>query len=103
VTFPVMLDAFGVALHPHAVFEALGYFVGFRVYLWQRRRQGDAISSHTRWSVIAAAALGGAIGSKLLYLFEDPAIWTRRRPIRRCSSPASRSSAGCWAGSSGSR
>jgi phosphatidylglycerol:prolipoprotein diacylglycerol transferase len=77
VTFPVMLDAFGVGLHPHAVFEALGYFVGFRVYLWRRRRQGDAVASQTRWSVIAAAALGGALGSKLLYLLEDPAIWAR--------------------------
>ena len=77
MTYPVMLDAFGVALHPHPVFEALGYFVGFRVYLWRRRRQGDTIASHTRWSVIAAAALGGAIGSKLIFVFEDPAIWAQ--------------------------
>jgi phosphatidylglycerol---prolipoprotein diacylglyceryl transferase len=60
-------------LHPHFVFETLAYVVGFRVYLWLRRREGDHVANHPRWSVIAAAAAGGAIGSKLLYLCEDPA------------------------------
>jgi len=56
----------------HWLFETLAYLVAFRVYLALRRREGDAVTDHSRWSVIAAAALGGAIGSKLLYLAEDP-------------------------------
>lgn len=73
MSFPVHLSLFGLALHPHVVFETLGYFVGFRVYLWSRRAQGDVIPAPTRWWAITAAALGGAIGSKLLAWLEDPA------------------------------
>jgi len=54
------------------VFETLAYFIGFRVYLRHRRR-GDVIADATRWSIIAAAIAGAAIGSKVLYWFEDPA------------------------------
>lgn len=57
----------------HFIFETLGYAVGFRLYLWQRRAGGDVIGAQRRWSVIAAAILGAAIGSRLLFLFEDPA------------------------------
>lgn len=56
----------------HWLFETLAYLVAFRVYLALRRREGDVVTNHSRWSVIAAAALGGALGSKLLYLAEDP-------------------------------
>lgn len=59
-------------LSAHAIFEVLAYAVGFRLYLWQRRRFGDAIGSETRWSIVAAAILGAAIGSRVLYWFEDP-------------------------------
>ena len=45
-------------LSAHAIFEVLAYAVGFRLYLWQRRRFGDAIGSETRWSIVAAAILG---------------------------------------------
>jgi len=60
-------------LHPHTVFDVLAYSVGFRVFLWQRRRLGDTIDTPARWSVVAAAILGAAIGSKLLFWLEDPA------------------------------
>src|SRR5205085_12566938 len=59
-------------LHPHLVFVALGYFLAFRIYQLMRYQQGDPVAHQTRWSVIAAAALGGAVGSKLLYWLEDP-------------------------------
>lgn len=70
--FPVYIHQGPWTLHPHVLFEALGYFLGFRLYRLLRKRRGDAIASDTRWSVIAAAAAGGAIGSKVLYWFEDP-------------------------------
>src|SRR5262249_47628201 len=41
--------------------------------LWQRRRLGDTIDAHARWTVVAAAILGAAIGSKVFYWLEDPA------------------------------
>jgi len=57
---------------PHALFETLSYTVGFAVYRFLRSRAGDAIPDSTRWSVIAAAAAGAAVGSKVLFWFEDP-------------------------------
>ena len=57
----------------HLLFESLAYFVAFRLYLIQRRKAGDFLDTHTRWSIVVAAIAGAAIGSKLLYWMEDPA------------------------------
>lgn len=48
-----------------------------------RRKRGDLIDDLNRWSVIAAAAVGAVIGSKVLYWFEDPAL-----TLQHWSSPA---------------
>lgn len=60
-------------MHPHWVFEAVGYVVGFLLYLRLRRRRGDVLDGDARWWMIAAAIAGAAIGSKLLFWLEDPA------------------------------
>jgi phosphatidylglycerol---prolipoprotein diacylglyceryl transferase len=70
--FPVYLHLFGLKLHPHLVFESLAYTIGFLVYRQFRKRRGDPVSVSIRWSVIAAAAVGAVVGSKLLYWLEDP-------------------------------
>jgi prolipoprotein diacylglyceryltransferase len=62
-----------VLLHPHTVFDLLAYTVGFRLFLVQRRRLGDTIDARARWTVVAAAIFGAAIGSKLFFWLEDPA------------------------------
>lgn len=72
MTFPVLVPIGPFRLHPHLVFDLLAYSGGFRLFLLQRRRLGDAIDTRTRWSVIAAAILGAAIGSKLFFWLEDP-------------------------------
>jgi phosphatidylglycerol:prolipoprotein diacylglycerol transferase len=64
----------GTQLQLHWLFETIAYVVGFRLYLWQRRRRGDVIGDGPRWSIVAAAIAGAAIGSKLLYWLEDPAL-----------------------------
>jgi phosphatidylglycerol---prolipoprotein diacylglyceryl transferase len=78
--FPVDIDLLGLRLHPHPTFEALGYAVGLYLILKLRSRHGDRIPNNTRWWVIAGAMVGGALGSKALYWFEDPAAlrahWT---------------------------
>jgi prolipoprotein diacylglyceryltransferase len=76
LTFPLYLELGPWRLHPHLVFELLAYFVGFQLYLRDRRRRGDFLESGRRWWVIAAAAAGAAIGARLLALVECPAdIW----------------------------
>lgn len=56
----------------HFLLESLGYFVGFRLFLWARRTQGDFLETGTRWTIVAAALLGAAAGAKVLYWLEDP-------------------------------
>ena len=56
----------------HFVFESLAYIVAFRLYVSQREKTGDFLETGIRWSIIVAAVAGAAVGSKLLYLTEDP-------------------------------
>jgi prolipoprotein diacylglyceryltransferase len=74
MSFPVYLTLGSLRIHPHWVFESLGYIFGFRLYLRQRRLFGDSLSDGLRWWIIAAAAVGAVVGSKVLYWFEDPAL-----------------------------
>lgn len=62
----------------HFLFESLAYIVAFRIYLHQRSAAGDFLDTSHRWTVIVAAAVGAVIGSKILYLAEDPAQTLRR-------------------------
>lgn len=77
MTFPVWIELGPYRLHPHAVFELLAYFVGFRLYLRDRKRRGDLLDAPRRWWVVAAAAAGAALGARLLALLECPAeLWS---------------------------
>lgn len=62
-----------VQIHPHFLFETLAYLVGFRLYLWLRRRSGDPITESNRMWAVVGAIVGAALGSKVLYWFERPA------------------------------
>jgi phosphatidylglycerol:prolipoprotein diacylglycerol transferase len=76
-SFPVYFRVGGALVHPHWVLEALGYALGFATFRRLRARYGDVVSSLDRWWVIAAAAAGGAIGSKILFWVEDMALTLR--------------------------
>jgi prolipoprotein diacylglyceryltransferase len=58
----------------HTVVEALAYFVGFRVFLRERRRLALPVLADSEHSLVigAAAIVGAAIGAKLGYWIEDP-------------------------------
>lgn len=73
VRVPEVVLHLGVLSVPaHFVLEALAYSVGFALYRWNRNRDGDVVTRTERSSVIVAAVLGAAIGSKVLAWFEDP-------------------------------
>jgi len=61
----------------HLLFESLSYFIGFRLYLWGRRRAGDVINFGQRTWVVAAAIAGAALGSKALNWFVEPQLLLR--------------------------
>src|SRR5579864_7038508 len=78
MTFPVYIHLGPWPVHPHLFFETLAYLLAFRLYLLLRKHYGDPISDSIRWSVIAASAAGAAIGSKLLFWLEEPALTLQR-------------------------
>lgn len=61
-------------IHPHAILELLAYAAGFRLFLFLRSRGGDAVPERVRQSVVVGAAVGGALGSKLLFWLQVPAL-----------------------------
>ena len=58
--------------HPelHPVLEAAGYVAGYLVFRAMRARRGDVVGEEMRWQVLAAAAVGGLVGSRVLGLLE---------------------------------
>lgn len=72
--FPIYIHAGPFTIHPHLFFEALAYAVAFVLYLILRRRFGDPIATPIRWSAVAAAVAGAALGAKVLYFLEDPTL-----------------------------
>jgi phosphatidylglycerol---prolipoprotein diacylglyceryl transferase len=59
--------------HPalHTLFEVLAYTIGYQLYRRSRQRSGDILPDEQRWIVIAAAAIGALLGSRLLGVFEQ--------------------------------
>jgi prolipoprotein diacylglyceryltransferase len=55
----------------HTLFETLAYAVGYQFYRWRRARSGDIIHDDQRWIVIAAAAVGAMLGSRILGVLEQ--------------------------------
>jgi phosphatidylglycerol:prolipoprotein diacylglycerol transferase len=74
VKLPVEVLTKQFPIHPHLLFETLAYLIAFQAYRFLRNRYGDSVSISSRWSVIAAAAVGAALGSKVLFLAEDPTL-----------------------------
>jgi prolipoprotein diacylglyceryltransferase len=74
MTFPACISVFGARLHPHLVFESLGYFVGARLYFVQRRRAaGIAMPLERNLWLLVGCIFGAWAGSKLLAWAEMPA------------------------------
>ena len=73
--FPVEfhLDTYVISLH--AITESLGIFIGFRYFLWLRKKQGDSIPDANRVWIIIGAIFGALLGSRLLGAFEQPVDW----------------------------
>lgn len=80
MTFPVDFHVLGHPIPAHFIFESLGYFVGFRVYRHLRANGRDPLTDGMRWSIVAAAAIGGALGSKLL-------VWLQHAPTLLTTAP----------------
>ncbi|HJU45417.1 MAG TPA: prolipoprotein diacylglyceryl transferase family protein, partial [Chitinophagaceae bacterium] len=50
----------------HVVMEPLAMLIGFRYYLYLKKKKGDSIQSQNRIWIILGAALGAVVGSRLI-------------------------------------
>ncbi|MEM6264318.1 MAG: prolipoprotein diacylglyceryl transferase family protein [Bacteroidota bacterium] len=69
--FPVYIGWGDWQVHPHVLFELMAFFVGFRYFLFLRKKQEDPISTPNRVIILLAAALGALIGSRVLGVMEN--------------------------------
>ena len=70
--FPVHVNVFGVPVLLHLILEVSAFFVGFRYFLYLRRKGGDTIASKNRTWILIGAMFGAFFGSRLVGGFEDP-------------------------------
>jgi prolipoprotein diacylglyceryltransferase len=78
VHFPAYLHVGPWLVHPHPVFESLGYAAGFQTFLALRRRFGDPVAEQRAVLVLATIA-GALVGAKLLaWGVDPPALWAAR-------------------------
>lgn len=62
----------------HFILESLAYVVAFRLYVQAREKTGDFLDTTARWTVVVAAVAGAALGSRVLFWAEDPAVTMQR-------------------------
>jgi phosphatidylglycerol---prolipoprotein diacylglyceryl transferase len=75
MNFPINIRFGSFEISSHLIFELLAYTIGFRYFLWLRKRQSDSISSDNRMVLLIAAATGAFIFSRLIGFLENPDSW----------------------------
>src|SRR5579863_9511208 len=89
-----------IGSHPvwHPVLETLAYAAGYAVFRRLRARRGDVVEEPQRWTVLAAAAVGALVGSRLLGLGEQwptgGAAWQQGRMLALFVSPGGKTVVG---------
>ena len=72
MNFPVTIEIGSAKILLHAVFELAAFFIGFRYFLWLRKKQGDIIDSKNRTWIFVGVVFGAFLGSRILGGLEDP-------------------------------
>ena len=82
MTFPLEIKLGNLSVSLHLLFEALGFIVGFRYYLYLRRKQTDPISDSNRMIILIGATFGAFLFSRLVGALEHPdSLMHARHPI----------------------
>lgn len=72
MSFPYYIQIGNSKVLLHSLIEPIAFFVGFRYFLYLRRKNGDLISSSNRTDILIAAIFGALLGSRLIGGFENP-------------------------------
>lgn len=77
MNFPVYIHLWGYSLHPHPVFELLGYSLGFQFYRFSVKGQKTNVIESV-W-ILIGCIIGGLLGSKVLAWAESfNYFWSHR-------------------------
>ncbi|PKV52490.1 prolipoprotein diacylglyceryltransferase [Aquimarina sp. MAR_2010_214] len=63
---------FGYKVNIHLILEYAAFFIGFRYYIYLKKRSQDSISSSNRLSIIIGAVFGAFLGSRFFGFLENP-------------------------------
>lgn len=74
MAFPLDIHIGSIVLPSHLVFEMLAYTLGFRYFLWLRKRQVDTIDTGNRIWILVGAALGALVGARVVGMLETPSL-----------------------------
>lgn len=69
---PYEPEIIGLKINIHLFFELASYFIGFRYYLYLRKKVNDEIPSINRLWIILGAIIGGYLGSRIVAWSEQP-------------------------------
>jgi len=72
--FPVNIPLGKSYIPVHFICETLAYFVGYRYYLYLRKRTADQISDEHRLIIFIGAAFGAFLGSHIVGVLENPPL-----------------------------
>lgn len=75
ISFPLTFVIGPFSILAHVIFEVLGIAIGFRYFLYLRRKQKDAISEPNRLWILIGAAFGALVFSRLIGSLENPTLF----------------------------
>lgn len=70
--FPFTIYVANTSIQLHVVFETLAFFIGFRYFLYLRKKKGDHYPSSERIYIIIGAIFGALFGSRIVGSLERP-------------------------------
>lgn len=72
MAFPIAIHFGTQTILLHTILEALAFFIGFRYFLYLRKKEGDNYDSSARIWIVIGAIFGALVGSRLIGCFERP-------------------------------
>jgi prolipoprotein diacylglyceryltransferase len=72
MNFPVYIEIGSFKILLHTLLEVLAFFIGFRYFLYLKKKKGDIIESDNRTWILIGAIFGALIGSRLVGGLENP-------------------------------
>ena len=72
MNFPFTIYFGNSPIQLHVILETLAFFVGFRYFLYLRKKKGDQYPSSERMYIIIGAIFGALLGSRIIGSLERP-------------------------------